>query len=101
LDRRKEEQALGFNAIKMPTFVGNNEINQTSEIEDSDLEEELAYETVENVELDDSNSFLTDEIMEEDSNDSDDPKAPFNNPKVMSESFDKISLDRDSMDSLS
>lgn len=74
LGRRLEEQALGFDKVKMPTFVdvAEHSHHQSSiELSEDDQEDEIVYETVDDVEIEDTNSFVSEDIMGEDDDDDD------------------------------
>ena len=70
LNRRLEEQALGFDKVQMPTFVDLEEKAYDNggddDLSEEEHEEEIFFETLEDIELEDSNSFVSEDMMDDD-----------------------------------
>ncbi len=78
--RRKEEAALG--QAKQPTLASAElGIDQSYAQEDEDECVELVYETMEDVELDDSNSFVSEDFLDDDREEVDDYNEEVPSPK--------------------
>lgn len=67
LNRRQEEQALGFDKVQMPTFLDLEEKGaDDDDLSEEEHEDEIIFETLEDVEIEDSNSFVSEEMMDDD-----------------------------------
>ena len=67
LNRRQEEQALGFDKVQMPTFLDLEEKGAgDDDLSEEEHEDEIIFETLEDVEIEDSNSFVSEEMMDDD-----------------------------------
>ncbi len=81
----------------MPTFAEGTIEDQSHDQED-EHEEEIAYETVEDEELEDSNSFISEDLMEDENMDGNDKLNMPPRKKIIienqedSDSFHNISL---------
>ena len=59
---------MGFGKVQMPTFLDLEEKanDNDDDLSEEEHEEEIFFETLEDVELDDSNSFVSEDLMEDD-----------------------------------